>query len=221
MRARWLLPFVCAFAGSLGCARHARDEVLREPIDVGPPPKPLAPVTTAASHVSEYFGTPRPPLYSKKKAGDCLEKGGCHAPKAIAPCEPQRDAYTLAEAMTDPHRLENRFISIRAPLVLSGGGVTEVGCFPSGACCNWADGELGFGQADHASWPEVHLWNHHEASRFMCRGDESAMCCGTIADGHDIIATGALRSYLLQGGQWSAPSVAWFLDDVEICRPQS
>lgn len=98
-------------------------------------------------------------------------------------------ATSLNELMAAPRRHADRAIALRGPLVKSGAGCTEVECEQT--CCNTCTSIITVG--DPAAGASVRLESTSMPGQYLCRGDESLVCCAVEARGQDVLAQGTFQ----------------------------
>ena len=104
-----------------------------------------------------------------------------------------------------------KVIALRGSLIKRGAECTEGEC--ERTCCNTCTSVVTIGDADSGHY--VRLVSAETPGLYLCRGDESLLCCQFQADGRQVVAQGAL-----QVTTGVTPTVHQ-LFVTELCRPES
>lgn len=140
----------------------------------------------------------------------CQANQRCPAVAALPTCAFREAPQSFDAAWSARHSLVGQRVSVRGHLVARG-GCTEMGC-PDRACCNHCSGQVLLAAsntrgADSQSFALAE--GEPRGGPFACSGDDSAMCCGMLADGSAAVATGTLRTsegrYVIADAVFCAP----------------
>ena len=207
MKTPVLAPMLLAVCAACAFA-DAQPRRTPRPTPTAPAPTP-APTGPAALHhvVQRAPGT---------WLDRCVATRGCAPPRTIPVCPPVASGpdvrvarpLRFAEAIDQRLRLAGQTVSVQGRLQ-AGAGCTEMACGVDRAetqsCCNHCQGAVALvGEAD-ASLRRLQLGVEGDAD-FVCRGDDSGVCCGTEVVGGDVVVTGTLRPVPNSGGAWRIAS---------------
>jgi hypothetical protein len=130
------------------------------------------------------------------KASGCLvDQGGCRPPPtAVPPCSLDADALRartvpLRAVLDNPRAHADKTIAIEGPLIKNGAGCTEKACELT--CCNTCTSLITIG--DIGADEYVRLETATTPGLYLCRGDESIVCCQIEARGQTVIAQGTFQ----------------------------
>lgn len=140
------------------------------------------------------LGTPgqAAPTHSTSSSGCLGDEGGCRAKVLdFLPCEGDVASarVTLDTLFADPAAHVGKQLALIGPLVKRGAECTEGAC--ERTCCNTCTSVVTIGDADSGRY--VHLVSAETPGLYLCRGDESLLCCQFEADGRQVVAQGAFE----------------------------
>jgi len=149
-------------------------------------------------------------------AGTCLAKTGCRAVPALPACPSGLVTKTLAEVVTRGGNLLGKDVAVRGPLRYTQPTCTDAIC-RLGECCNHCRAKLVLSEHDGVSAftgaaDAILLDNIGAVDRFICGGDDSAVCCVVPAAGADVVAQGSRHPAGV-----AAQSRTWALWGTTLC----
>lgn len=137
-------------------------------------------------------GEPDDPDPGDKDTSCLVDQGGCRvAATAVPPCAGDSAVrpISLSALLANPRAHADKAIAVTGPLVKNGAGCTEKACELT--CCNTCTAIITLG---HAGADEhVRLESAAMPGQYVCRGDESMVCCPIEARGQTVIAQGTFQ----------------------------
>ena len=203
MRVASLSFIFLVFALSAACSDKSGDE--------------RTPSTQARAATAETPTTAEPgptPVPAAKPSSGCLgDEGGCRARMLDIPlCESEKpiETVSLQQLHDRPADHAGRAIALRGPLIKSGSECTEGAC--ERTCCNTCTSVVTLGDDEKRQY--VRLASVETPGLYLCRGDESLVCCQYPTDGREVVARGEFMSTT------NTTPVAYQLFVTELCRQE-
>lgn len=195
----------CALLVVIACGDTGEPDSVREPR-----PDSVVHTTTApASH-----NPAQTPSTAPLSSGCLIDEGGCRAKvDALDTCESDAvgPALTVDDVLDDPSQYIGRPIAIRGPLIRSGAECTELAC--ERTCCNTCTSIMAISNAtgtDH-----IRLHSARKPGLFLCRGDESSVCCQFPTNRRQTIAQGTFQATI------GIKPTVYQLFATELCTPST
>lgn len=113
------------------------------------------------------------------------------------------------DLVKSPAKYADTPITVRGPLLRSGAECTEVECELT--CCNTCTSIITIGDAGSGQY--VRLESASSPGLYVCRGDESMVCCQVEARGQEVLVQGTF-----QAAPNTSPPV-YQLWVTELCAP--
>lgn len=160
------------------------------------PPAPVAPLPAGPYVVSIQNGE-----IGQQRDPSCVARRGCAAPRVPPPCAAGVSSIDVTTAWARRNELRGRSVSVQG-MMIPLAACTELACVDT--CCNGCFGSLALtmGASEHP----LRLGLPDDPA-LTCRGDDSAVCCGTEVSGDNVIATGTLAPAPDTGGEWRIENV--------------